>query len=32
MSWLDRFAAGPVYGVLTALLLTVWLVVLVRRR
>ena len=32
MSWLDELATGPVYGVLTALMMTAWLVVLLRRR
>ena len=32
MNTLDRFADGPVYAVLSALALVVWLVVMVRRR
>ena len=32
MSWLDELAAGPVYPVLTALMMVAWLVVLLRRR
>ena len=32
MSALDRFADGPVYAVLSALTLVVWLLVMIRRR
>jgi hypothetical protein len=32
MSTLDRLADGPVYPVLTALMMVIWLVVMIRRR
>ncbi len=32
MDLLDRLAEGPLYPVLTALMMVAWLVVLVRRR